>query len=88
MHLHGARKRVLHNIEENIPGVHNDPLYIPNESDAPEIAQDDTEDEPEVFGGDFFGSDYVPEDFPGWDEEHHEGLNHQQGEDSEDSEEE
>ena len=29
----------------------------------------EVEEVPEVFGGDFFGNDYVDEDFPGWDEQ-------------------
>ena len=50
-------KAILQAIED--PGIDDQP-------EAQSNADHNTEDAPEVFGGDFFGSDYEPMDFPGW----------------------
>jgi hypothetical protein len=58
----------LQETEDNIPGAYD---QANDQSDEPEMywnEESDVDDAPAVFGGDFFGSDYEPADFPGWDD--------------------
>jgi hypothetical protein len=61
-------KAILQEIKNNIAEASDQD----NEhSEGPEIYwndESDMDDAPAVFGGDFFGSDYGPADFPGWDD--------------------
>jgi hypothetical protein len=59
-------KRVLEQIEEDVPGIYGENALDEQESSDHENTE--VEEDPEVFGGDFFGNDYAGEDFPGWDE--------------------
>ena len=51
---------------EDLPAVQNNEIGDENHSESCPL-DSDTE-EPHLFGGDFFGSDYGPADFPGFDD--------------------
>lgn len=52
-------------VYEDLPGVHDDESM---DEDRDNGEGDEEEDEPRVFGGDFYGMDYQHEDFPGFED--------------------
>lgn len=72
-------KEVLRQMDKVLPGAHIDREWLFEGEDdtvdeASELGDEEIEAEPEIFSGDFFGNDYGPDDFPGWDEEDQDGA--------------
>jgi hypothetical protein len=47
---------------ENLPGIHEEPAHGGMAADEDDAMQ------PQAFDGDFFGTDYGPDEFPGFEE--------------------
>ena len=59
-------KAIYERLQAALSDIEDDLVISTNQEDVSNSTQDEVEEEPEVFGGDFFGTDYGPDDFPGW----------------------
>lgn len=55
----------------SLPGVYHDLENITEDELSDTELENLMTDNPQVFGGDFFGSDYGPHDFPGFEDAVH-----------------